>query len=116
MPTMTPQEKPFGWGAVIAAALGGFVVGDMGDSEQAPDVAAYVEQSTGNPVGTPVQGLYEPPPQYSLPAQERDTAFDMPVYYANCSAARAAGAAPVRDGDPGYASHLDRDGDGVGCE
>jgi hypothetical protein len=37
-------------------------------------------------------------------------------YYANCSAARAAGAAPVRHGDPGYASHLDRDGDGVGCE
>ena len=38
------------------------------------------------------------------------------VYYANCSAARAAGAAPVRRGDPGYASHLDRDNDGVGCE
>lgn len=38
------------------------------------------------------------------------------AYYVNCSAARAAGAAPVRRGDPGYASHLDRDGDGVGCE
>ena len=38
------------------------------------------------------------------------------VYYANCDAARAAGAAPVRRGDPGYASHLDRDNDGVGCE
>ncbi|WP_223805369.1 excalibur calcium-binding domain-containing protein [Tsuneonella flava] len=38
------------------------------------------------------------------------------VYYANCTAARAAGAAPVRRGDPGYARHLDRDGDGIGCE
>jgi len=38
------------------------------------------------------------------------------VYYANCSAARAAGAAPVRRGDPGYAPHLDRDNDGIGCE
>lgn len=38
------------------------------------------------------------------------------VYYQNCDAARAAGAAPVRRGDPGYDSHLDRDGDGVGCE
>jgi len=38
------------------------------------------------------------------------------VSYANCAAARAAGAAPVRLGDPGYAPHLDRDGDGVGCE
>ena len=38
------------------------------------------------------------------------------VYYRNCSVARAAGAAPVRVGQPGYAPHLDRDGDGVGCE
>ena len=36
--------------------------------------------------------------------------------FANCSQARAAGAAPVREGDPGYGRHLDRDGDGVGCE
>lgn len=38
------------------------------------------------------------------------------TYYANCSAARAAGAAPVYAGQPGYGSHLDRDGDGIGCE
>ena len=36
--------------------------------------------------------------------------------YANCSEARQAGAAPVRRGDAGYGTHLDRDGDGVGCE
>lgn len=36
--------------------------------------------------------------------------------FANCSAARAAGADPVYAGDPGYGRHLDRDGDGVGCE
>ncbi|WP_082731707.1 excalibur calcium-binding domain-containing protein [Sphingomonas sp. CCH18-H6] len=36
--------------------------------------------------------------------------------FANCAAARAAGAAPVRAGDAGYGRHLDRDGDGVGCE
>ena len=38
------------------------------------------------------------------------------VYYPNCAAARAAGAAPVRIGTRGYGRHLDRDGDGVGCE
>ncbi len=38
------------------------------------------------------------------------------VYYPNCAAARAAGAAPIRRGEPGYASHLDRDGDGIACE
>lgn len=36
--------------------------------------------------------------------------------FASCAAARAAGAAPVRRGDPGYGPRLDRDGDGVGCE
>lgn len=36
--------------------------------------------------------------------------------FQNCAAARAAGAAPVRRGDPGYGPHLDRDGDGKGCE
>ncbi|MBC2878604.1 MULTISPECIES: excalibur calcium-binding domain-containing protein [Streptomyces] len=38
------------------------------------------------------------------------------TYYRNCAAARAAGAAPVHRGEPGYGSHLDRDGDGIGCE
>lgn len=36
--------------------------------------------------------------------------------FRNCDEARAAGAAPVRRGDPGYGPHLDRDNDGVGCE
>jgi len=36
--------------------------------------------------------------------------------FTNCAAARAAGAAPVRRGDPGYGPHLDRDNDGIGCE
>lgn len=36
--------------------------------------------------------------------------------YPNCAAARAAGAAPIRRGEPGFGPHLDRDGDGIGCE
>ncbi|MGV0772554.1 excalibur calcium-binding domain-containing protein [Mycobacterium syngnathidarum] len=36
--------------------------------------------------------------------------------YPNCAAARAAGAAPIYAGQPGYSSKLDRDGDGVACE
>ncbi|WP_313810470.1 excalibur calcium-binding domain-containing protein [Glutamicibacter sp.] len=38
------------------------------------------------------------------------------TFYQNCSAVRAAGAAPIRVGDPGYSRKLDRDGDGVACE
>ncbi|MEV4311149.1 excalibur calcium-binding domain-containing protein [Actinocrispum sp. NPDC049592] len=37
-------------------------------------------------------------------------------YYANCDAARAAGAAPLHVGEPGYRAALDRDKDGVACE
>ncbi|MUL85001.1 excalibur calcium-binding domain-containing protein [Mycobacterium sp. CBMA247] len=36
--------------------------------------------------------------------------------YPNCAAARAAGAAPLYAGQPGYSRKLDRDGDGVACE
>lgn len=53
---------------------------------------------------------YEPPP-----ARRRSSAYSGGAF-ANCSAARAAGVAPVRAGDPGYSRRLDRDGDGVGCE
>lgn len=38
------------------------------------------------------------------------------VYYPNCTAARAAGAAPLYRGQPGYGRHLDRDDDGKACE
>lgn len=38
------------------------------------------------------------------------------VYFKNCSAARAAGAAPLLVGQPGYRAALDRDNDGVACE
>lgn len=56
------------------------------------------------------------PGQSAPPAERPPRLSGGGLYYANCSAARAAGAAPVRRGDPGYARHLDRDGDGVGCE
>ena len=36
--------------------------------------------------------------------------------YRNCREARAAGAAPLYRGQPGYSPRLDRDGDGVACE
>jgi hypothetical protein len=42
--------------------------------------------------------------------------LDRSAYYPNCDAARAAGAAPINAGEPGYRDKLDRDGDGVACE
>ena len=55
-----------------------------------------------------------PPTNNLMPA--RNQAAGSSPYYANCSAARAAGAAPLSSGDPGYRSALDRDGDGIACE
>lgn len=49
----------------------------------------------------------EPKPEPAPPAD---------VYYANCSAAKAAGAAPLHVGEPGYRPGLDRDKDGTACE
>lgn len=50
------------------------------------------------------------------PVREVQRAFGGDVYYPNCAAARAVGAAPIRAGEPGYGRHLDRDGDGKACE
>lgn len=52
----------------------------------------------------------------SKPERAKSHALSGGREFANCTQARAAGAAPVRAGDPGYGRHLDRDGDGVGCE
>jgi Excalibur calcium-binding domain len=43
-------------------------------------------------------------------------ATETSIYYRYCADVRAAGQAPLHAGEPGYAPHLDRDGDGVACE
>jgi hypothetical protein len=45
----------------------------------------------------------------------RDIAAATP-YYPGCNAARAAGAAPIYRGQPGYREEMDGDGDGIACE
>ncbi|MEY2566260.1 MAG: hypothetical protein QOE35_789 [Actinomycetota bacterium] len=55
--------------------------------------------------------VYSPPPTYTPP-----TTAGSSVYYANCDDARAHGAAPIYQGQPGYRPGLDRDGDGIACE
>ncbi len=68
----------------------------------------------------PVQPLVPPPPRTTTqepepePAPEPEPEPD--VYYANCAAVRAAGAAPLHRGEPGYRSALDRDNDGIACD
>lgn len=72
----------------------------------APSTTEYVPAPTYSP-----QPAYTPPPA-SAPLVE----VPSDRYYANCAAVRAAGAAPLYAGQPGYRSKLDGDRDGVACE
>ncbi len=47
---------------------------------------------------------------------EQLQAIEKSVYYRNCDAARAAGAAPIYRGSPGYRPEMDGDSDGIACE
>lgn len=50
------------------------------------------------------------------PALQPEPVAPAAVYYANCTAVRAAGAAPIFAGQPGYGTHLDGDKDGIACD
>ena len=73
--------------------------------------AKYLEEERAKYAPAPVSYTYT----YNTPSS---TTYSAPssVYYRNCAAARAAGAAPIYIGEPGYSPHLDRDGDGIACE
>ncbi|MFI7547976.1 excalibur calcium-binding domain-containing protein [Actinoplanes sp. NPDC049599] len=48
--------------------------------------------------------------------QQEDEPEPASAYNSSCADARAAGAAPMRRGEPGYRKGLDRDNDGVACD
>ena len=90
------------------------VLGDCGATvpEKTQEPAPVVEEPTQAPVEQATQPAYVAPPVEQVPAQQAPAA----PMFANCTEARAAGVAPLYAGQPGYASKLDRDGDGVACE
>lgn len=75
-------------------------------TEQSAEQAQQNQQTTQAPAPEPAPAP-APAPQ---PAPQQD------VYYQNCTAARAAGAAPIYQDQPGYRLQLDRNHDGVACE
>lgn len=138
-----PKPTPKGPAAALAAALtiaallccGGVTVKNaFSDDDEpsapattAPDAPRVVDiptlpavQATTGPVETttpaPRRTTVKPKPATKRPKPKPTTEEPAEVFYKNCAAVRAAGAAPIHRGEPGYASHLDRDGDGVGCE
>lgn len=62
---------------------------------------------------TQMRGFLAPAP---APVVTPEPAPAPGAYYQNCSDAKAAGAAPLYRGSPGYRPGLDGDNDGVACE
>lgn len=87
----------------------GYRTGLDGDADGIACEVTTARPSTAAPRPTrpPAPPRTTPPPAPEPPAD---------VYYANCAAAWAAGAAPLTRGDPGYRPGLDGDGDGRACE
>lgn len=75
-----------------------------------PEAQATTAAAVPEPT-TPTARSTRPAAAGQAPAQEGTG-----VVYGSCAEARAAGAAPLRAGSPGYSRKLDRDGDGVACE
>ncbi|QDG66055.1 DUF1524 domain-containing protein [Pseudarthrobacter sp. NIBRBAC000502772] len=79
----------------------------------APAVAAAPVAPAPVPAAVvPAPAPLAPAPVVPAPAPAAPAA----AYYANCTAAKAAGAAPIYAGQAGYRAGLDRDSDGVACE
>lgn len=88
-------------------------------AEPAPAAAAPAPAAVA-PAPAPVAPAPAPvvpaAPAPAAPAPAPAAPAPAAVYYANCTAARAAGAAPLYAGQAGYRSALDRDSDGIACE
>ncbi|MDF2721941.1 MAG: hypothetical protein K0Q59_1616 [Paenibacillus sp.] len=94
--------------------------------EQKP--AEAPEQTIPAPQGEPAPAAPEPkqpeqnPAPATTPVPKQPVTTPAPkqqqpfVSYSNCTQVKAAGKAPLRRGDAGYSSKLDRDGDGIACE
>lgn len=97
---MTPDESP------SATPEAEVTPGPEATPEPAPASEEPAEASEAPTV--------EEEPAPPAPAPQPVRAPTQP--YASCAQARAAGAAPLYEGDPGYNPRLDRDKDGVACE
>lgn len=62
------------------------------------------------------QARPQPAPRQAIPTPAAPQPAPAEIHFRNCKEARAAGYSHMRRGEPGYAPHLDRDGDGIACD
>lgn len=109
---MAGRSKAIGIG--LAAVILGLPTGTLAHSGGTNAQGCHTNRSTGDYHCHNGRARPQPNSQPRPRAEVGSSGSRVP--FANCTAARAAGAAPVRRGDPGYGPHLDRDNDGIGCE
>jgi hypothetical protein len=127
---LTRKQTIIGFGLMGALA----VIILIGALTESPDEAPAAPGATTTPTATAAAttAAATTPPATTTPPPATTTTTTKPatttqpappppaqttsVYYANCDAAKAAGAAPLYRGDPGYRDALDRDHDGIACE
>jgi hypothetical protein len=103
--------------ALIAAILAiGATAAGCTSSGGAQNLLEATPRATDEPTADPISTLAVEPASTPKPARPKPTKRPATVYYKNCTAARAAGAAPIYRGEPGYRAGLDRDNDGIACE
>jgi hypothetical protein len=118
-------------GMVVATQRGGGTAGPS--AAQTPALTAPSAEPT-NPSAAQTPAPTAPPADPTVTDQtvdelsddldEPDDALDSALapdgagtaYYSNCSEADDAGVTPLYEGDDGYRSGLDREGDGIACE
>jgi beta-lactam-binding protein with PASTA domain len=101
--------------AAAEAAAAAKAAADKAAAEKAAGDQAAADQAAAQ-AAKPAPVVPAPAPAAPAPAPAPAVKAPAAVYYANCTAARQAGAAPIYAGTPGYGKHLDRDGDGIGCD
>ena len=108
------QLLPTGDSAYAAQAAVVPVVPEPAPAPVVPEPAPVAPAPAPAPV-VPAPAPVAPAPAPVAPAPAPEPA-PAGVFYQNCDAVRAAGAAPIYAGDPGFEAKFDRDKDGVGCE
>ncbi|MEG3167635.1 excalibur calcium-binding domain-containing protein [Sphingomonas sp. LB3N6] len=95
------------------------------DTKAAPDTAATAPPALRRHVVAPAQPVVDAEPynvvrpayRSSTPARQSASAgSESAIFYSGCREVRAAGAAPLHRGQPGYRAGMDGDGDGIACE
>ncbi|MDQ0692235.1 excalibur calcium-binding domain-containing protein [Arthrobacter sp. W4I7] len=103
-------EKAAAEKAAADKAAADKVAADQAAADQAAAQQAAAAAQAAQQAAKPAPAPAAPAPAAPAPAAPAS------VYYQNCDAVRAAGAAPLYAGQPGFRAALDRNSNGVACE